>query len=66
MIGILKTKNNESAVLVDKIEIKDKDGKKITGLPLPAGKMGSTGEIALDMNMNELGYDVNGLDPEKE
>lgn len=64
MIGILKTKNNESAVLVDKIEIKDKDGKKITGLPLPAGKMGSTGEIALDMNMNELGYDVNGLDPE--
>lgn len=64
MIGILKTKGNESAVLVDRIEIKDKDGKKITGLPLPTGKIGSTGEIALDMNMNELGYDINGLDPE--
>jgi uncharacterized protein YjiK len=26
--------------------------------------MGSTGEITLDMNMNELGYDINGLNPE--
>ena len=26
--------------------------------------VGSTGEIALDLNMNELGFDINGLDPE--
>lgn len=63
-IGILKAKPNESAILIDKIEIKDINGKKITGLPLPPGSVGSTGEIALDLNMNELGFDINGLDPE--
>ena len=62
-IGILKI-DNKKAEIIDKIELKDSTGKNITGLPLPLNKIGSTGEIALDLNMNSLGYDVNGLDPE--
>lgn len=62
-IGILKV-DNKKAEIIDKIELKDSTGKNITGLPLPLNKIGSTGEIALDLNMNSLGYDVNGLDPE--
>lgn len=62
-IGILKVDSNK-AEIIDKIELKDPKGKNITGLPLPLNKIGSTGEIALDLNMNDLGYDVNGLDPE--
>ncbi|MGL4863947.1 MAG: esterase-like activity of phytase family protein [Cetobacterium sp.] len=62
-IGVLKV-DSEKAKIIDKIELKDSTGKNITGLPLPLNKIGSTGEIALDLNMNSLGYDVNGLDPE--
>lgn len=62
-IGVLKIDQNK-AEIVEKIELKDPTGKKITGLPLPSNKIGSTGEIALDLALNELGYDLNGLDPE--
>lgn len=62
-IGILKVDNKKTEI-IDKIELKDSTGKNITGLPLPLNRIGSTGEVALDLNMNSLGYDINGLDPE--
>ncbi|MGL5614377.1 esterase-like activity of phytase family protein, partial [Cetobacterium sp.] len=62
-IGILKV-DDKKAEIIDKIELKDSTGKNITGLPLPLDRIGSTGEVALDLNMNSLGYDINGLDPE--
>ncbi|MBC2852357.1 MAG: esterase-like activity of phytase family protein [Cetobacterium somerae] len=62
-IGILKV-DDKKAEIIDKIELKDSTGKNITGLPLPLNRIGSTGEVALDLNMNSLGYDINGLDPE--
>ncbi|MGL5777848.1 esterase-like activity of phytase family protein [Cetobacterium sp.] len=62
-IGILKV-DGKKAEIIDKIELKDSTGKNITGLPLPLNRIGSTGELALDLNMNSLGYDINGLDPE--
>ena len=62
-IGILKV-DGKKAEIIDKIELKDSTGKNITGLPLPLNRIGSTGEVALDLNMNSLGYDINGLDPE--
>lgn len=40
------------------------NGKDITGKPIPAGSLGSTNEIALSLNMQNLGTDVNGLDTE--
>lgn len=62
-IGILKV-DDKKAEIIDKIELKDSTGKNITGLPLPLNRIGSTGEVALDLNMNSLGYDINCLDPE--
>lgn len=62
-IGILKV-DGKKAEIINKIELKDSTGKNITGLPLPLNRIGSTGEVALDLNMNSLGYDINGLDPE--
>lgn len=40
------------------------NGKAISGKPVPSGLTGSTNEVALDFNMNNLGTDVNGLDTE--
>lgn len=42
--------------------IKNPNSINITGLPNPDG-LGSTGEIAYDMNMNIIGTDDYGLDP---
>lgn len=39
-------------------------GKDITGKPIPAGSLGSTNEIALNFQMQNLGTDANGLDTE--
>ena len=46
------------------ISLKNKDGSLITGLPLPQGKVGFTGEYALGEDFKVLPYDENGLDPE--
>lgn len=62
-IGIVTLKNGK-AVIDEAITIKDTNGKNISGLPLQEGLVGSTGEVALDMNLTHLGYDVNGLDTE--
>lgn len=62
-IGIITLKNGE-AVIEESITLKNTDGTPLTGLPLPAGELGATGETALDINLQELDYDENGFDPE--
>lgn len=62
-IGILTIKNGQ-AFVDSAIEIKDASGKKISGLPLETGLVGSTGETALDLDLNVVGYDKEGLDTE--
>ena len=62
-IGLLTLKEDK-AVIDSAIKIKDQTGNTITGLPLEPGVMGSTGEVALDMNLNSLGYDNDGVDSE--
>ncbi len=62
-IGILTIKDG-AAVVSESIELKDSNNQEISGLPLTPGAVGATGEVALDMDMNLLGYDNNGLDTE--
>ena len=62
-IGIITLKNGE-AVVEEFIPQKNTDGTALTGLPLPSGDLGSTGETALDINLAELDYDEDGFDPE--
>jgi len=62
-IGLLTLKEDE-AYVSSSIELKDKSGKNVSGLPLEPGKMGSTGEVALDMDLNVIGYDNEGIDTE--
>jgi hypothetical protein len=60
-IGRFKLEGDK-LVLVNTIEIKNAEGKRITGLPNP--KYGNTGEIAVDMQGKDLGTDPDGLDTE--
>ena len=62
-IGILTLKD-DTAVIDSAIKIKDESGNEISGLPIEPGKLGSTGEVALDLNLNSLGYDNDGIDSE--
>lgn len=62
-IGIITLKDGE-AVIEQSIKLKNTDGSPLTGLPLPSGDIGATGETALDLNLDELGYDPDGFDPE--
>lgn len=62
-IGVLTIKDG-AAVVSESIQIKDAVNQKISGLPLTPGEVGATGEAALGMHMNLLGYDNNGLDTE--
>ena len=61
-IGILKVDKN-SAKIIKSIPLK-KDSNAISGKVIPSGQVGSTGEIALNFNMQNLGTDINGLDTE--
>jgi hypothetical protein len=63
-IGILHVNADGKAAITSSIPIKDASWHRISGKVIPAGKTGSTGEVALDFNMNDLGTDVNGLDTE--
>ena len=45
------------------ITLKDKDGNNLTGLPNPIG-FGGTGEIAKDLDGNDLSLSKTGVDPE--
>lgn len=62
-IGILTIKDGK-AVVTESITLKDNNGELLTGLPLEPGSVGATGEVALDTDMNLLGYDNDGLDTE--
>ena len=62
-IGILTIKDGK-AVVTESIMLKDSNGELLTGLPLEPGRVGATGEVALDTDMNLLGYDNDGLDTE--
>lgn len=46
------------------IPIKKADGSPATGIVPPPGSEGSTGEYPLDMDLNILDFDPQGLDPE--
>lgn len=61
-IGILKVDKN-SAQIIKSIPLK-KDSNAISGKVIPSGQVGSTGEIALNFNMQNFGTDINGLDTE--
>ena len=64
-IGIIKVEpQQDKAEIVKSIPLKDEANKKISGKPLPQGQTGTTGEIALNFKMQNLGTDVNGLDTE--
>ena len=62
-IGVITIKNGEAAV-EESITLKNTDGTPLTGLPLPAGDLGATGETALDVNLQEITPDADGFDPE--
>lgn len=63
-IGVIKVDPaKHRADIISSIPLKV-DGKAITGKPVPSGLTGSTNEVALDFNMNNLGTDKNGLDTE--
>lgn len=58
------TIKEDGAVVTDCITLKDAEGNEISGLPLEPGQVGSTNETALDMQLNNIGFDKNGLDTE--
>lgn len=62
-VGILTLKEY-GAYINSLITLKDKTGQNLTGLPIIPGKTGSTGEVALDINLNVIGYDNDGVDTE--
>lgn len=62
-IGVITVKDGKATV-TDSIPLKNTDGSALTGLPLPAGELGTTGETALDVQLQELTPDENGFDPE--
>lgn len=61
-IGKFRLKENV-LVFESAIELKNKNGVKLNGLPNPEGKGGS-GEKALDTNGNDLGKSEDGIDSE--
>ncbi len=61
MIGRFKLQGDK-LILVSTIEIRNAQGKKISGLPNPSH--GGTGEIAVDLQDRNLGTDADGLDSE--
>lgn len=62
-IGHFEFTQDNRVKLVNLIYLKNPAGKKLTGLPNPLG-LGATGEIAFDLNGNQLGTDEYGIDSE--
>ena len=61
-IGKFRVKNGQM-ILEKIIELKNSTGGKLNGLPNPANQ-GGTGELALDVNGNNIGTSVDGIDSE--
>ena len=61
-IGKFRVKDGQMT-LEKIIELKNSAGGKLNGLPNPASQ-GGTGELALDVNGNNLGTSVDGIDSE--
>ncbi|WP_027186329.1 esterase-like activity of phytase family protein [Desulfovibrio inopinatus] len=61
--GIVKV-TADKAELVDFTTLKSAPEKPITGLPIPQGAIGSTGETPLSDSLTILPYDKNGMDTE--
>jgi len=65
-----KLNSDGSASMVANVLLKRAGGAPVTGLPLPAGTTGSTGEVAYPMNPDGTANttaaitDANGMDPE--
>lgn len=62
-IGEIVLKDKVARV-VSATPIKDQQGKPISGRPIPQGKVGSSGEVALSYDLKVLPYDTEGLDTE--
>ncbi|WP_124059291.1 esterase-like activity of phytase family protein [Vaginisenegalia massiliensis] len=62
-IGLISLKDGKATV-TQTIPLQDKEGKNITGKPIEPGKVGSSNEVALDEELNDLGYDEHGMDTE--
>jgi hypothetical protein len=62
-IGVVKVKPGNEAILTQAITLSQK-GKTMTGLPLPNTKEVNNREIALDLSLNQIPSDKNGIDPE--
>lgn len=63
LIGTVRVRPGVRADLIDAMTMKH-HGTPITGRPIPPGKLGATGEVALDENLKPLPFDEHGLDPE--
>lgn len=62
-IGIIKIKGGKAEV-TDSIPLKNRRGEKISGRVIPPGIRGATNETALNMDMEKLSSDFDGLDTE--
>jgi len=62
-IGLIHIKDGK-AEITSIIGLKDKKGHVITGLPIEAGLIGATNEIAINDGFTRLGYDNEGMDTE--
>lgn len=62
-VGHFQLEDSGRVTELEKIVLRRPDGTPLTGLPNPKG-MGSTGELAVDINGKELGTDSYGLDSE--
>lgn len=62
-IAKIRVKDGKAEV-IERFDILNPDGSKVTGLPISPGKTGSTMEYPVSDNFNILNFDDNGLDPE--
>ena len=62
-IGVIKV-TKDKAQVVESIPLKNYRNEKISGRVIPEGIVGSTGEVALNFDMNKLSNDFDGLDTE--
>ncbi|BCL75279.1 hypothetical protein JHS3_10150 [Jeongeupia sp. HS-3] len=64
-IGLMRLKGGVATV-ESTTDLKDVDGSKMSGLPIPAEMVGATNEVALSESLSKLAVanDIHGIDPE--